>query len=113
MKLSQHFDDSEFADHRTGAIVVDPLLIDCLERLRTHIGRPLRIVSGFRTAATNARVGGARNSMHLKGKAADIPRGYCRRLDAELAGFTGIGLCDGWVVHVDVRPGRPVIFKDC
>lgn len=113
--LSEHFDSSEFRDHRTGDVHVHPTLVACLERLRSlEGGRPIRIVSGYRTAATNRAVGGARRSQHLTGRAADIPSHLATVEMARAAGFTGIGVCNGWVVHVDVRPTAGVaVFTDC
>jgi uncharacterized protein YcbK (DUF882 family) len=43
-----------------------------LEVLRVEVGKPIRIVSGFRSAAHNKSVGGADRSKHLCGMAADI-----------------------------------------
>lgn len=105
--LSPHFSRAEFADRRDGSLAaLDMHLIEHLEDLRARCGgRPLRIVSGFRSASTNLDVGGAPNSQHLYGRAADIPAGYATVAQAKEAGFTGIGELDGWATHVDVRPG--------
>lgn len=113
--LSPHFDTSEFRDHRTGAVVpIDLELVSVLERLRSLYGSPLRIVSGYRSPATNRAVGGARRSQHLLGRAADLEPGRFTVAQAIEAGARGIGHCGGWVVHVDIRPAAsPVIFKDC
>lgn len=114
--LSAHFSRWEFADRRAGEAFYSPPseLVERLEVVRRGIGRPLPIVSGHRSAATNRAVGGARRSFHLSGRAVDIPSGLVRPADAIRAGFTGIGVCDGWVVHLDIRPAtRPLIFKDC
>lgn len=43
-----------------------------LQPLRDAIAEPIGISSGFRSVALNAAVGGASNSQHLKGEAADI-----------------------------------------
>lgn len=43
-----------------------------LDKLREHIGRPIRVSGGFRDEATNRRVGGSPTSQHLLGQAADI-----------------------------------------
>lgn len=40
--------------------------------LREAWGGPLRIVSGFRTPASNAAAGGARRSQHTEGRALDL-----------------------------------------
>jgi len=87
-------------------------LINVLEALRSRTSRPLSIVSGYRCPAHNASIGGAANSQHLRGAAADIPKGRVRVEEAVAAGARGIGHWGGWVVHVDVRPGTPVIFED-
>jgi uncharacterized protein YcbK (DUF882 family) len=100
--LSEHFSTDEFGGPVTAELVA------ALERLRAaRGGRPLRIVSGYRSEARNRAVGGARLSQHLTGRAADIPEGYATVHDAEHAGFTGIGSKGKWAVHVDVRPGGP------
>jgi zinc D-Ala-D-Ala carboxypeptidase len=110
--LSAHFSASEFRCHGFGhaghpdhPTTVLPALVERLERLRALCGgRPLTIVSGHRCAWWNHRVGGAPLSQHVAGAAADLPRRYARFADAHTAGFTGIGLADGWAIHVDVRP---------
>lgn len=77
-----------------------------LEDLRArHGGRPLPVISGYRSPAHNARVGGAPHSLHLRAAAADIPYGYATVEEAIMSGFTGIGSKGPWAVHVDVRPG--------
>lgn len=82
-----------------------PRLLDGLERLREEVGRPIRIVSGVRCCPHNAAVGGAKRSQHVHGLAADIPGSLGVRVPlAKKIGFTGIGVRDGVVVHVDVRP---------
>lgn len=112
--LSLHFSRYEFDSHDGVHASPDPRLVIALEKLRARSGgRPLRIVSGYRSPAHNRAVGGARKSQHLFNRAADIPAGYATLDDAVAAGFTGIGFCGNSVVHVDVRPGRRVIFKDC
>ena len=70
-------------------------------------------MSGYRSPAYNRRVGGAVHSRHLTNEAADLVAGYATVAEAERAGFTGVGHCGGWAVHVDVRPGPVVVFSDC
>jgi hypothetical protein len=72
----------------------------------------LRSRCGYRTASHNAIVGGAPRSWHLRALAADIPGGYATLEQALASGFTGVGLRDGRVVHVDVRPGVVQVFND-
>lgn len=109
--LSPHFQTVEFRcrgegqpGHPPHPVKTNRHLVDHLEELRKLIGRPLYIVSGHRCAWWNERVGGASQSRHMVGDAADIPRGYATVEQAEAAGFTGIGNSGRWAIHVDVRP---------
>lgn len=112
--LRAHFSRSEFeCDHCGHYEPISDVLLDALERLRAMKKKPLRIVSGFRCCDRNAAVGGYRYSQHLYGRAADIPGGYATADECKAAGFVGIGVRGGRVVHVDVTPGRrPFVFND-
>jgi len=48
------------------------LCINILQPLRNHLGKQIRITSGFRCNRLNSTIGGARKSQHTEGKAADI-----------------------------------------
>lgn len=111
--LSEHFSSSEFrCRDDCGYGQPHPRLIARLERLREVLGdKPVVIVSGLRCPPHNRAVGGASRSRHQSGEGCDIRSGIVKRAQAERAGFTGIGLKDGWVVHVDVRQTkRPVVW---
>jgi len=43
-----------------------------LDPLRRHLGRPVRVTSGFRSEAVNTAIRGSKTSAHRKGLAADI-----------------------------------------
>lgn len=107
--LSPHFSRSEFrsrdgVNHPDTAVLLR--LVAHLEALRCLVGKPMRIISGYRSPAHNRAVGGATNSRHMAGDAVDLPSGYCTPAQAEAAGFTGIGTKGPWATHVDLRPGR-------
>lgn len=115
MKLSPHFDSSEFACHcgcGFGNSVgdVNPQLLTVLEVLRIHFATPVQIVSGCRCRDHNAAVGGAEKSEHLHGLAADIklagitPKKIAAFAETLLPQRGGIGIYTSWT-HVDVRPG--------
>ena len=81
MNLSEHFtlDELTFTNHREfdntpNELQIDNLyrLADFLEDVRSVLGKPILVDSGFRSKAVNAAVGGMGNSQHLRGCAADI-----------------------------------------
>lgn len=85
MKLSANFDLDEFTrsdtatskgiDNTPGEEHIANLIALCkhvLQPLRDHFGLPVKIRSGFRSQALNRAVGGAPNSQHTTGEAADI-----------------------------------------
>lgn len=105
--LSKNFSRSEFRCHHCDRLdLLDPELVKVLQRLRDAIGKPLRVVSGFRCCTANRQVGGIEHSQHLFGRAADIPRGLVTATMARRAGAVGAGVRAGWVIHVDLTPGR-------
>jgi uncharacterized protein YcbK (DUF882 family) len=108
--LSKSFNGSEFTCNcGCDKAEVSPRLVSSLQQLRDIVARPVRIISGYRCAKHNAAVGGASNSQHLLGCAADIAiPGWTPAQIYEAAlkvpGFKmgGIGVGHG-VFHVDVR----------
>lgn len=75
-RLSAHFMRSEFACRcGCGRDTVDYALFKVLLDLREEFGE-IKITSGNRCPRYNRQVGGAPNSQHLKGKAADIQAKY-------------------------------------
>lgn len=116
MNLSQHFTSQEFACKcGCGLSDVHPMLIDLLETIRDKAGeKPVTILSGHRCETHNKKVGGARNSQHLLGKAADIHIKGMTPIqvhslvdhlhDEGLAHVGGLGLYQSFV-HVDIRSG--------
>jgi uncharacterized protein YcbK (DUF882 family) len=108
--LSEHFDRSEFACHHCGRLdFVSCELVAGLEELRSIVGRPIVIVSGYRCRVHNRAVGGAARSQHVLGRAADLQPRIATPEQAKRAGFKGIGTRGPWVVHVDVR-GAPATW---
>ena len=48
------------------------LCIEVFDKVREHFGKPIGIISGFRSVELNNRIGGSKNSQHMEGKAIDI-----------------------------------------
>lgn len=112
-KLSESFTSTDFDCKCTRENCTDTLISDslvtALEVLR-KISGPFEINSGFRCNAHNIAVGGAPNSQHCLGQAADCKsktglNGRIMAQDAECVdafNFGGIGTAFDWV-HLDVR----------
>lgn len=77
MKITANFKLSEF-NSKDGSAMPDDvrhnvIKLACnLQRLRNVLKAPITINSGYRSPSHNKAVGGAKNSQHLTGKAADI-----------------------------------------
>lgn len=84
---------------------MDINFINKLEQAREIAGIPFRITSGFRTAEHNEKVGGVKNSSHIKAVAADVAVGSGNEryiiLNALIrAGFKRIGIAKTFI-HCD------------
>lgn len=108
-KLSKNFRAREFDCPGTGCCSetpVDEKLVDYLQQIRDHFGKPIHILS-YRCPTHNARTPNASpTSRHCKGMAADfhidgIPCPEVAKY-AESIGVKGIGLYEGFV-HIDTR----------
>ena len=105
------FSPEELACRGTGKLLIVPQAMDKLQLLRTKLGKPMIINSGYRSPEHNKAVGGAKGSMHMQGIAFDVrmdnhnPDTY---IAAALAvGFNGIGTYPKQnFVHVDARQDR-------
>ena len=102
----------------TDTVMVDEVLTVVLQCIREHFGKPVTITSGYRTAAHNAAVDGAKSSQHLLGRAADIRvegvsvedvATYAESLMPDWGGVgrypVKAGRTTGWV-HVDTRADK-------
>ena len=110
-KLSEHFTVREFTcSDGSDEIRIDPNLVKYLEKIRAHFGKPVRITSGYRSPTYNAKVGGVKNSYHMKGMAADIVIDGVKSKEvaqyAEKIGCGGIGWYEARnFTHIDTRSG--------
>lgn len=113
-QISKNFQYKEFDCHGSGCCsttIIDEKLVEYVQRIRDHFGKPVTITSPYRCEVHNRRVGGATKSYHMQGKAADIVvQGVSSREVAKYAesiGILGIGLyetsADGYFTHIDTR----------
>ncbi len=107
LKLSENFKVSEFrCNDGSDKILIDTDLVELLQKIRDKFKKPININSGYRTPTYNAKIGGADNSYHTLGRAADIAVSGISPQDVaeycESIGVRGIG-CGANYVHVDTR----------
>lgn len=127
MQLSSHFTLEELTRSQTALRTgIDntptPTQIGQLQRLcetllepvRDLLGVPLHIDSGFRCPTLNAAVGGASNSAHLDGRAADIvpetltlPNAFDAIRASDLPFDQLIIECNAWIHIAVAADGNP------
>ena len=116
-QLTKNFALDEFACH-DGTPVPAPFLANVqelannLQVLRDEIGKPVHVLSGYRTPSWNAKVGGVKDSQHVLAKAGDLrvdglsPTNLhatiSRLIDEGRMKQGGLGLYTSFV-HYDVR----------
>lgn len=110
--LGRWFKVREFAcKDRSQAIFIDEYLWTTLSILRTKIGKPIIITSGYRTPEWNKKCNGAKYSYHMRGMAADIrvdgmsAKELANKLNEIVPDGCGIIVYNNWV-HFDVRSGK-------
>ena len=120
MMLTPNFNLDEFKSKDGSSFpaeIVNSLttLAEQLQVLRTELGRSITITSGYRSPAHNLRIGGAKDSFHVRGMAADIqvsgltPKQVFDTIEKLIKEGKmkegGLGLYNSWV-HYDFRGRR-------
>ena len=108
-KVADHFRVREFAcQDGSDVVFLSPTLVEVLEDIRIHFGKPISVTSGYRTVSHNRKVNGSAHSQHLYGMAADIvvtdvkPSEVAAYAEKLLPNTGGIGRYATFT-HVDVR----------
>jgi uncharacterized protein YcbK (DUF882 family) len=119
-QITPHFKATEFVcPDGCSDFKISRLLVERLEAFRpmleqlTGFEHPINVLSGYRCPKHNTTVGGATNSFHMKGCAADISVPGMAAIDLHkllyVAWYTakagGLGFYD-WGAHVDLGPVR-------
>lgn len=94
-----------------GAEGVNKGMVEKLAQIQSAFG-PLKVTSGFRDPAHNARVGGAKDSAHTRANAVDVTFSGDEQKTIQLvqaaskAGIGGIGVYKPGFVHLDTESRR-------
>lgn len=90
-----------------------------MEDVRSALGHPIVVNSGYRSQAVNRAVGGAKNSAHIAGDAVDFicpsfgaPHEVCKAIENSGIAFDQLILEYGWT-HISFAPAmrRQVLTK--
>lgn len=110
-----YFKPHEFASKGNGQVKISGKVVQGLDNVRSIVGHPIRITSGYRDEKHNHRIGGATKSQHVEGTAVDI---NLNGLDEEQRtslmielikqGFTSFGSYTRSpnMLHADMRRGK-------
>ena len=104
-----NFSAQEFTCSHTGDLFVDEGFMDALQDLRTRLGEPMTITSGYRHPTHPVEATKSKPGAHTRGMAADIGvrGGYDIVKLAYDVGMTGIGISQSGskrFLHLDKVP---------
>lgn len=113
-RVARNFRVREFAcSDGSDPVMIAPLLAVVLQAIRGVAGRAVTITSAYRTPGHNAKEGGAEQSQHLYGLAADIvvagmaPREVAAIARDLMPDWGGVGIyAQKGFTHIDVREDR-------
>lgn len=105
------FSPYELRSKSDNKLAVDKPSMDKLQHLRNLIDKPMKITSGYRSPSHNKKVGGVKDSEHLRAKAYDVDMEGHDPAQFEAAarecGFTGFGFYHkSGFIHIDTGPQR-------
>ena len=86
------------------------VLLGMLDAARKHYGKAIKVNSGFRTESHNKKIGGVKNSSHLKGLAVDIHIGgsddrFALYEALRKVGFKRLGVAKTFI-HADIDANK-------
>lgn len=122
MMLTKNFSVEELQCPCCKIANMNPIFMSGLQKIRTLVGRPFIINSGYRCAEHNKSIGGADSSRHLQGLAVDVSiikwnSSDLHYLVYELSSYTsndhdyntGIGIYNSHI-HFDFRMEKEALW---
>lgn len=107
----KNFSPDEFACRYSGEHGISLELVKALQGLRTRLGFPMKISSGYRSMEHPIEAKKLKGGVHTEGKAADVlcfgEQAYLILVNAVDFGFTGIGVnqkgsLEQRFIHLDI-----------
>ena len=112
-QVSPYFNLRDFCSSDTGEVKISARLVEICGELRGDT--PLIVTSAYRTPEHNEKVGGAKNSYHIRGEAVDLKptMGGLEELfilTASLSDVGGLGIYETGIIHIDLRKEGKVFW---
>jgi|TARA_B110000967_G_C18407120_1_gene327451 uncharacterized protein YcbK (DUF882 family) len=100
------YEEFDSSDEPGSGHKMNPAILNMLDAARKLYGKPMKINSGYRTEKHNTKIGGVKDSSHMKGLAADVRVGSSAERFAlydvfRKVGFKRIGVAKSFI-HVDI-----------
>lgn len=110
VKVAENFKVKEFKSRNNKIVLIHHNLPVALQMIREKLGKAINLTNAYRNETHNKSVGGASNSYHLYGMAADIyvngmtPNELAKAIDSLFpTTFCVISYPKKGIVHFDVR----------
>lgn len=115
--MNNYFSESDFkCKCGCGQGEWNPRLKNILNEFREFLNTPVIVTSGYRCPTHNSKVGGAKNSYHVKSMAVDIvvrgytgPQLYQQLMRFGRDKFGGVGIARTFL-HLDLGPTRRFFY---
>jgi uncharacterized protein YcbK (DUF882 family) len=109
--ITHNFKVKEFACHDGSDLVVIDVdfVVNILQKMRDYLRVPITINSAYRTKSYNTKVGGAKSSYHMLGRAFDISCKYfSQHYIAKVAEYMGVKgiIVYSTFTHIDSRTSK-------
>ena len=111
MKLSKYVSLSEVACKCNCGLVPQKAMLDKFDEIREAYGAAIHITSGSRCEKHNKKIGGSKNSNHVKGLAIDVVRTpgleefLMKNLETLNIWIEDLASCPTWL-HIQIVPPK-------
>lgn len=104
--LTKNFTVAEMACPHCGLCLMQDDFMARLQGLRDALGAPITVTSGYRCPTHNKSIGGAKESFHTRGMAADLRAEDMEELEMKALMFFPVVIKGPNFIHCDTGPKR-------